>query len=81
VSYSPFLIVSSIYNFAIANEELQGKTTEANYSCCGKSICKGCIHSFHVSGNIGKCPFCNSNLAEKNRWRAIRRFDEAGGGK
>jgi hypothetical protein len=22
--------------------------------CCGKSICKGCIHSFSVSGNIGK---------------------------
>jgi hypothetical protein len=33
--------------------------------CCGKSICKGCIHSFSVSGNIGKCPFCNSERAGK----------------
>jgi hypothetical protein len=31
------------------------------YSCCGKSICGGCVHSFIKSGNSGKCPFCNCN--------------------
>jgi TPR repeat protein len=31
------------------------------YECCGKSICKGCVHSFRESGNDDKCPFCNSN--------------------
>ena len=28
---------------------------------CGKSICKGCIHSCRTSGNDDKCPFCNSD--------------------
>ena len=54
-----------IYDFAKANEELQGKNTEHYFSCCGKNICKGCAHSFSKSGNIGKCPFCNSNRKGK----------------
>ena len=36
--------------------------TEAYYSCCGKSICSGCVHSFHESGNNGNCPFCKSEI-------------------
>jgi TPR repeat protein len=34
---------------------------ETYYSCCGKIICLGCIHSFRESGNNEKCPFCNSD--------------------
>ena len=34
--------------------------TEMYYPCCGKSICKGCIYSFDISGNIPKCPFCKA---------------------
>jgi TPR repeat protein len=33
---------------------------EKYYECCGKSICVGCIHSFAVSGNYEKCPFCKA---------------------
>jgi hypothetical protein len=54
-----------IYNFAEANEELEYKATEMNYSCCGKSICKGCIYSFSKSGNYEKCPFCNADQMGK----------------
>jgi hypothetical protein len=36
----------SIYDFAIANKELANMDTVTYYLCCGKSICKGCIHSF-----------------------------------
>ena len=37
------------------------------YPCCGKNICRGCENSFRESGNgnIGKCPFCNSDRAGK----------------
>ena len=44
---------------------LQGKDTEEYYYCCGKSICAGCINSFRESGCISKCPFCNSDQADK----------------
>jgi hypothetical protein len=57
-----------IDDFAEANEELAKKPPELYIPCCGKSICTGCIHSLHsfrVSGNIGKCPFCNSERAGK----------------
>ena len=52
------------YDFAISNEELAKKSTEAYFPCCGKSICEGCVHSFCKSGN-NKCPFCNSDRAGK----------------
>jgi TPR repeat protein len=51
-----------VNDFAKANELLAKLETEQYYSCCGKSICGGCVHSFVESGNIGKCPFCNSDL-------------------
>ena len=61
VSLPPATIFSvPIYNFANAHEGLK-KTMDAYYPCCGKTICTGCEHSFRESGNIGKCPFCNSN--------------------
>ena len=50
-----------INDFANANEALICKEMELYYSCCGKSICQGCLYSHHVSGDNNKCPFCNSN--------------------
>ena len=60
-----------IYDFAIANEEFATVDTEAYYSCCGKTICRGCIHSCRTSGNIDKCPFCNSDGASKTHEEMI----------
>jgi tetratricopeptide (TPR) repeat protein len=66
MSLPPATIMSlPISDYAEANEELASKFTEVYYSCCGKSICGGCVHSFVKSGNIGKCPFCNSDLRGK----------------
>jgi len=50
-----------IFDFAMANEELANMETETYLSCCGKSICGGCVHSFHKSGGILNCPFCKTN--------------------
>jgi TPR repeat protein len=49
----------------MANQGLAKKNTKKYYSCCGKSICGGCVHSFHKSGNHDKCPFCNSDRSSK----------------
>ena len=38
---------------------------EDYYPCCGKSICKGCVHSLDQSGNASKCPCCNSDRGIK----------------
>jgi TPR repeat protein len=54
-----------IYDYAIANEELAHAATDGFYPCCSKNICKGCVHSFAKSGNDNKCPFCNSDRADK----------------
>jgi len=51
-----------IADLAFANEELAEKDMQPYYSCCGKSICQGCVHSFYKSGNIDKCPFCNAEV-------------------
>ena len=60
-SLPPATILSvPINNFAIANQEAATEPMEKYYSCCGKSICRGCVHSFSKTGNDGKCPFCNS---------------------
>jgi TPR repeat protein len=61
-----------IADYAEANEELARKVTETYYSCCGKSICGGCVHSFRKSGNMGKCPFCNSDRADKTDEEAFK---------
>jgi hypothetical protein len=60
-----------IYDFAIANEEHTRMGTEEYYECCGKSICKGCVYSFRKSGNDDKCPFCNSDRADKSDEESI----------
>jgi hypothetical protein len=67
VSLPPATILCvPIYDFAMANEELASMSTEKYYSCCGKSVCKGCVHSFNQTSNDDeKCPFCNSDRADK----------------
>jgi hypothetical protein len=66
VSLPPATIESvPIYDFSIVNEELAKKHMEVYYSCCGKIICGGCAYSFSAAGNIGKCPFCNSDRGNK----------------
>ena len=65
VTLPPATISSVPINaFAIANEELSKIDLDIYFSCCGKSICGGCAHSFYMSGNM-KCPFCNSERAGK----------------
>ena len=54
-----------INDFAMTNEGLAMKQTETYYTCCGKSVCGGCAHSFHSSGTDDKCPFCNSDRNSK----------------
>ena len=54
-----------IYDYADANGRLANMATKEYYSCCGKSICGGCVDSFRKSGNDGKCPFCNADTMGK----------------
>ena len=61
-----------IYDFAIANEGLASKEMDNYFSCCGKSICKGCIYSFSKSGNIEKCPFCKADHVDKTDEERIK---------
>jgi tetratricopeptide (TPR) repeat protein len=62
ISLPPATIMSvPIYDFAEANEELARVGTEIYSTCCGKSICGGCIHSFRASGNNEKCAFCKAD--------------------
>ena len=77
----PTATISSvpIYDFAKANEELAKKAMEQYYPCCGKSICRGCVHSLDQSGNEDKCPFCNSerDKTEEERVQEIMKRVEA----
>ena len=80
ISLPPATISSApIYDYAIANEELAKKATEQYYPCCGKSICRGCVHSLDQSGNEDKCPFCNSerDKTEEERVQEIMKRVEA----
>jgi len=66
VSLPPATISSvPVNDFAIANEELANPETEQYYSCCGKSICGGCIYSFRKSDNDDYCPFCKAEISGK----------------
>ena len=53
------------YDFAKANEGFVQMDTEDYFTCCGKCICKGRVHSLRKSGNHGKCPYCNSDRVGK----------------
>ena len=65
----PTATISSvpIYDFAKANEGLADQGTEQFFTCCGKTICTGCVHSIFLSGNHDKCPFCNADQFGKTR--------------
>ena len=63
-----------IHDFAMANEELADISTETYYSCCGKSICVGCMHSFMQSGNNGTCAFCKSEIDKTDGERVDERL-------
>ena len=55
-----------VYDFAVANQVVAGTAVmDEYYPCCGKSICRGCVHSFRESGNDERCPFCNSDQGNK----------------
>jgi len=49
----------------LADMDLDIQAVDIYYPCCGKSVCKGCVHSFAQSGNLGKCPYCNSDRRNK----------------
>ena len=51
--------------------ELANKGMEEYFSCCGKSICSGCMHSCCVPGNIGTCPFCKADGRGKTNEEAV----------
>jgi TPR repeat protein len=60
VSLPPATLSSvPVNDFVDANEKLATVQMEQYFTCCGKGICGGCIHSFGKSGNM-KCPFCNA---------------------
>jgi hypothetical protein len=61
------LLSVPIYDLAMANQRLVTKSMKEYYSCCGKSICVGCIDSLRKSGNSGKCPFCKSDQSSRTR--------------
>jgi hypothetical protein len=48
-----------------ATEELANLGMKQYYPCCGKSICGGCVNSFHEAGRNKKCAFCNSDRGSK----------------
>jgi TPR repeat protein len=80
VSLPPATIFSvPIYDFVMANAELKTEDMEQYYPCCGKTICAGCDYSFDQSGNIGKCPFCNSERykTDEQHVEEIRKRGEA----
>ena len=54
-----------IYDFAVANVELTKREMEQYYPLLSR-ICAGCVHSFICAGNIGKCPFRNSDRGNEN---------------
>jgi hypothetical protein len=55
------------------NVELANKDTEQYYySCCGKSICKGCIHYFRMSGNHEQCAFCKAERKGKTEEKEVK---------
>jgi TPR repeat protein len=54
-----------ISDFAIANEEFNKNIMEQYYTCCGKSICAGCVHSSYMSGHTRNCPFCKAQISNK----------------
>jgi TPR repeat protein len=60
-----------INDYADAHQELKKVSMDKYYSCCGKSICEGCVYSFCKSGNL-KCPFCNADEDSKTEEERVQ---------
>jgi len=83
VSLPPATISSvPVYDYAKANEEVASTSTSQYYSCCGKSICAGCLP--YVTPKTGKyhlkCPYCNSDrdiIIDEELLKDIRKRVEA----
>jgi TPR repeat protein len=66
ISLPPATLMSvPVYDLSEANKELAQVDMKHYYSCCGKSICKGCVHSFCKSGNMKHCPYCKAEILGK----------------
>ena len=65
----PLATISSvpIDDFAKTKVNLANEDMEQYFTCCGKSICRGCFYSIIVSNFevAAKCPFCNADQANK----------------
>jgi len=48
-----------INDFANEYKEVASQAMEVYYPCCGKNICKGCVHSFICLVTLGSVPFAN----------------------
>ena len=65
ISYVPIVT----YQFTTSQSQMRRYVaklcTKQSYTCCGKSVCLGCVYSFQQSGNEHKCPFCNADQGGK----------------
>jgi len=52
-------------------------TGRGYYTCCGKTICSGCIHAVHMVDDEEKCPFCRTPAPddEENIRRLKKRIE------
>ena len=65
MSLPPATVLSvPIYDYAMANERLADTNMIGYYPCCGKNICRGCVHSC-IQSESYNCPFCNSDRSSK----------------
>lgn len=67
---SPFpATITSVpnYEYEIANNKLASMATAAYYTCCGKIVCKGCIHHLLTNRNFAKCFFCNAKIGTDSK--------------
>ena len=69
ISLPPATLSSLPINDFVANQyqEAASKAMDVYYPCCGKNICKGCVHSFQMSGNARMCPFCKSDRLKSHQ--------------
>ena len=64
-----------IYDFAIAHKEIANENRETYFTCCGKSICEGCLYSCHKSEIDNRCPFCNVDRGSSKTEMVMKRVE------
>jgi hypothetical protein len=73
VSLPPATILSvPVNDYANEHEELAKMCTYEYYSCCGKSICGGCVNSFCRSGNIENVHFAKHSFWTKPKEKELK---------